>query len=387
MSAIDREVLDLLTERPQLLRLATAVADLRAPIAKQRRRRYRVGAMALAAVGLAVALVALPDRGPGALDRALAAISSGPVIHAVVERSSPDSVVVHLTTGQARERIHAIEYWYDRERSLLRTRLSTDGQVLTEIVETPTGSDSDLGHYPGGIAAQLDPALAGFVTRYREALANGTAEIVSRDGDITTIRISLGPGTTEDVSVDSDSYRPILLAYRRHGEVMQSWRVASIEAIERSPTFFAKPKRAEPRPTGGGEIASREVSLDEASNALERRPVWLGKTFRNLPLSGAILSVDRALYTDGTSHEGKRLTLRYGQDDPLVIGQAASVAGSYQLGFNDGGDPPAPEDSLVLERSGGIWTGELIKDGLFLSLRASDRDTIVAAAKALTDIA
>jgi hypothetical protein len=387
MSTLDAEVLDLLRDRPDLLRLATAVADLKPSTAARPRRVYKIAIAAGIAMLLAAgALVAWPDRGPGVVDKALAAVSTGPVIHAVVERSSPDNLVVNLATGLARERIHAIEYWYDRERSILHTRLLTDGKMLTEIVETPTGSDSDLGHYPGGIAAQLDPALAGFVTRYRDALAKGAAEVVSRDGDVTIIRISLGPGATEDVGVDSDSYRPISLTYRHQDQVMQTWRVASIEAVDRDSRFFAKPKRSAPRPTGGGEIASQSIAPTDAATALERPSLWLGQTFRNLPLTDAIVSLDRADYTDGSTHEGKRLVLRYGGEDPLTIGQAASVAGSYQLGFNDGGDPPAPQGSLVLERTGSVWTGELVRDGIYLSLRSSDRDLILDAARALTEM-
>ncbi|HEX9380106.1 MAG TPA: hypothetical protein VF891_01295 [Gaiellaceae bacterium] len=396
MSTIDTEILDLLRDRPDLLRLATAVAEAGRPP----RRILRVSVAAtVTAIAAAVALVtAWPNGGPNVVDRALAALSTGPVIHAVVERSSPNNLVVDLATGDARERIHTIEYWYDRERSALHTRLLTDGKMLTEIVETPTGSDSDLGHYPGGIAAQLDPALAGFVTQYREALADGTAKIVGHNGDVTLIRFSTGYGGTEDVGVDGASYRPLFFTYNHEGQPGQRWRVATIDSIARDPADFAKPELSAPRPTGAGGNRTEPIEPAQAANALGRPPVWLGETFRDLPLTGVALATDETTYTDGTKTPGRWLVLTYGKTDAIVIGEAASVAGSYQLGFNDGGDPPAPEGSIVLEGDQRIvvppgsapppveWSGRLIRKGLYIEIRASSRQLVLGVARALRDL-
>ena len=93
------------------------------------------------------------SRGPSVVDRALAAIGSGPVIHAVVEYSWPQDVVVNLATGAERERVHRYQFWYDESRRQLHSRVSADGGA---------GSDQ-LGEFD---SARLDPALAGFATRY-----------------------------------------------------------------------------------------------------------------------------------------------------------------------------------------------------------------------------
>jgi hypothetical protein len=367
-----------------------------------RRRRLRVAIVAaVAAVAVGVALVtSWPRGGPNVVDRALAALGTAPVIHAVVQYSSPNDVVIDLATGKVRERVHATEYWYDRERSVLHTRLLTDGKMLTEIVETPAGSDSDLGHYPGGIAAQLDPALAGFVTRYREALANGAAQIVGHEtvdgAEVTLLRIDLGHGTTEDVAVDGHSYRPLFFTYEHQRQIGPTWHVAEIESVGRDPSYFAKPERSEARPTGSGGSTSREITPREAASALERPSVWLGPSFDGLRLEQLTLAEDDVDYTDGTKHTGRRLELTYGgKSDPLVVGESASVAGSYQLGFNDGGDPPAPGGSLVLEANAGFvlpagsprppleWTGKLIRNGLYLEIRGPSREIVLAAARAL----
>jgi hypothetical protein len=416
MTAIDSELRELFRDRPELLRIATAIADTRS-VPRQRQRFLPLAvAAALVAIGVTIAvLVSLSGRGPGLVDRALAAIGTEPVIHAVVDYSSPDDVVVNLATGKSYERVHRTEYWYDRGRSLLHTRLTTDGKMLTEIVETPNGSDSDLGHYPGGIAAQLDPALAGFVTHYREALASGEAKIVGHeqvDGrEVTLLRITLDHGDSEDVGVDSTTYRPLFFRANPQPSVgivgnIPTWNVATIESLPRDPSYFAKPALSPPRPTGGGSGSTEELTPNEAAKALEQPALWVGARFGSLPLARIELEQVQTDYTDGSKHNGNKLELAYGDLRPngrlrasqpwLIIDQAATVAASYQLGFNDGGDPPAPAGSMVLEdnsifaRPGhpaiperAQWTGKLIRGEMYIELSASSRNLLLAAARAL----
>jgi len=416
VTAIDSELLDLLRDRPELLRVASAISETQ-PVGRRRRRLLRIAVVAaLAAVGVAVALVvSLSGRGPSLVDRALAAVGTEPVIHAVVDYSSPNDLVVNLATGKSYERVHATEYWYDPARSLLHTRLTTDGRMLTEIVETPTGSDSDLGHYPGGLAAQLDPALAGFVTHYREALASGEAKIIGHEEvagrDVTLLRITLDQGESEDVGVDSATYRPLFFRANPRPGVgivgsIPTWQVATIESLPRDPSFFAKPALSPPRPTGGGSGSAQEQTPAQAANAIERPALWVGSRFNDLPLARIELQQVQTEYTDGSKHNGNKLEFTYGDLGPtgrlrgsqpwLIVAEAASVAASYQLGFNDGGDPPAPEGSMVLEDNSifagpghpaiperAEWTGKLIRNGMYIELSASSRDLLLAAARAL----
>jgi hypothetical protein len=122
VTAIDSELLELFRDRPELLRIATAIADTRS-VPRQRRRFLRLAVVAaLVAIGVTIAVVvSFSGRGPGLVDRALAAVGAEPVIHAVVEYSSPNDVVVNLATGRSYERVHRTEYWYDGGRSLLHT--------------------------------------------------------------------------------------------------------------------------------------------------------------------------------------------------------------------------------------------------------------------------
>ena len=208
---LDAEVIELLRDSPELLAIADAITATQAAPAT-RRRATRLAAVA-AVLGLAVALALVsPWSGRGSLvDRALAAIGSGAVIHVVEKRDLSDQTLVDLRTGAESPVAQTRELWFDGERGLLRSVQRVGGAVTGEVLETPKGSWTESGrvYTCAWIAAHpveatkarvscnpsgqngtmprrvpeprpdLDPALAGFVTGYREALANGTA---TRDG-------------------------------------------------------------------------------------------------------------------------------------------------------------------------------------------------------------
>ncbi|MDX6514070.1 MAG: hypothetical protein QOE36_3574 [Gaiellaceae bacterium] len=399
----DRELLDLLGEHPELLAVADALSVTQRP---RRRIPRRVVATALvAAAALAVALVApWQDRGPSVVDRALAAVGPGPVVHAVVEYSWPRDVIMNISTGQERQRVRRTEYWYDAERKELHTRLITDGMQITEIVETRTHAWSDIGDFPTqGFEPQLDPALAGFVTGYRKALASGEAKIVGDtrvDGrDAKVIRIPIVRGNAvEEVVVDAHSYAPIRFHATYPGQRRSpDWRVVTIESLQRDPSFFAHPAQSAPRPTGGSATEGREISLADAHGVLGRAPLWLGATFGNAKIESVQLGPVTAELTDGTKVDGSVVRITYANG--ARVSQAIDPAGAYALGMDDGGDPPAPPGSMAVTsdaaaaaagtrppsvHGGGHWQAELRLDGVWLTLDASSREQLLAAARALT---
>src|SRR5688500_1867670 len=124
--AVDRELLESLQDRSDLVAVADAIADTQRPRAARRLSR-RTALVAAAAVVAAVAALAAPwgERGPATVERALAALGSGPVLHAVVEYTGED-VVIDLATGRERPFVHRAEYWYDAERQFFRSTLSND---------------------------------------------------------------------------------------------------------------------------------------------------------------------------------------------------------------------------------------------------------------------
>jgi hypothetical protein len=171
-----------------------------------------------------VAGLAAPWReSPLATERALAALGDQPVVHAIVEDSSPRETVIDLASGRERLGAHRSGYWYDDERELLRVRLSLGGKLLpgAEYLHSPEGFFTDLGFRRGQARPpRLDPALEGFASRYREALDRGEATVVGedvvdgREAVILLFSLNRGPSGEqiyEDVAVDADDYRPLPL--------------------------------------------------------------------------------------------------------------------------------------------------------------------------------
>ncbi|MDQ3874147.1 MAG: hypothetical protein M3322_01155, partial [Actinomycetota bacterium] len=287
------------------------------PSRAARTRRRALAALTTGAVAIAAAVVGVTtpwhDSNPFRLERALAVIGSGPVIHAVVETSAPGAVVVDLRSGAERPRMQRNEYWYDRQRAALRTRLSIDGMFLSEVVETPEGADADVGHIGNGgrYRPQLEPALSGFVTRYRSALRGGQADVIGEttvDGrEAVLLRITgldadvLPRGGYEQVTLDADTYRPLTFQYfEASGLKSVLWRVVAIESLPRDPSLFAKPALSSPRPTASdGGVGGRGVTVDEAKDALGRTAVWAGRETGGLPLIRQRLVTSEVRWTDG----------------------------------------------------------------------------------------
>jgi hypothetical protein len=383
----DPEVVELLREEPELLALADAMA------ATQRvRRRVPMRVPALAAAVLAAAAVALlapwGGSGPDIVEDALAAIGTGAVVHAAVEYRTDDSIV-DLDTGKSTPRVRRTEYWYDAERQLLHTKLFTDGVQITEIVEGPQMAHSDIGSFEtNGFSPQLDPALAGFATGYREALEDGTAREVGKTKiglrEVTLLAFQRGTREVLTVAVDDDSGRPVRFwSIYPGGRRSPDFDVVELETLGRSPTLFERPELSPPRPTAGSGQEGRPIAIEEAAAALGAQPVWLGPSFRGRTLESIERSPVTAELTDGTRVEGVVLRFTYGRTRVSV---AKTAAGAYALGMEDGGDPPPAPGSVALMRpSGGPrdWSGELRSNSLYVAISAPTSTEVVDAARGL----
>ena len=122
-------------------------------------------------VAAAVALLLVAPwqgRGPSVVDRALAVVGSGPVIHAVLEQPSP-AVTVNLATGEEQALVSRVELWYSEQPRELRRRVTVAGELASDFLSTH------------GFMSLPDPALTEFATGYRAALAEGRAHVV---GDV-----------------------------------------------------------------------------------------------------------------------------------------------------------------------------------------------------------
>lgn len=353
----DPEILELLHDEPELLAIADAIAVTQ----KRRRLLPFVALPAVAAVAASVALVLVaPWQAPSLVDRALAAVGGGPVLHAVVEYSWPQDIVVNLATGAERERVHRYEYWYDEQRSALRVRVSTDGGPGVDYVGRGEG-------------AELDPALSGFATQYRAALESGNA--TATDGRLDFAMN--GSEAVQSVVLNPATGTPIRF-YTTYpgGRRSPEWHVVTIESVPREDADFREPPG--PRCCTGEVSEAGEVSLADATSALGRElPRLPGRSPESVELSRTTVSL-----SDGRSFKGVLVRLTYGE---LSVWAERDPTGNVVGLLRDEETyPNPPRGSVVLrgdDRQG--WETELRDDDLAIRIHAPTKQEVLAAARGL----
>ncbi len=344
----DRELVELLAGEPELLAIADALVVTLGPeytahrqAAALRRRAKRLAPLAatLAAV-VALLLVAPWQRGPSLVENALAAIGSGPVLHVVIEQAQPDESLRDLATGRVLPRPIRTEIWFDSSRDLKQTVTTLDGRVLDETLETKDGGWSrggriytcawiaghpveatkagvscnpsgDNGTTPRTVPEQpptVDAALAGFIDRYRSALASGGATRV-REGTlygraVTWLRIGRENGS-ERVAIDVDTYEPVAIEPEN-----AAWRLRVVEAetVGFDPARFAKPASV-PAQLGGDVTSETPTDVGNASEILGAPAVWLGRKWDGLRLV-SVTRQERTIRAVGGSSETDVPTLK-----------------------------------------------------------------------------
>jgi hypothetical protein len=382
------------------------------PRASRRTSRRRLGVVALSGAAAAVLALLLASpwegRSPLATERALAALGDRPVIHAIVENLRPHATIVDLASGVERQQLLRTEYWYDEERALLRTRLSIDGHLLTELLQTREAALSDLGPLPGNAAEpRLDPALAGFASRYREALESGTAEVAGDayldDRRVILLRFTLpspqeGQPLNEEVAIDAESFRPLRFRFHYGADASPWSRVLSIETLEREDGQFTPPQpRPEPRPRRATGLDERTLTPDEAHNVLGRSALWPGADVEGIALTEIELMKVTTEWSDGRETQAKALVLQYGEGrraDPsgrwLVVTEGTSAEiprfGTFGATPLDVGELRLVGLDSGLGEGRKMWFGSLERDGLYFAFESPHRDLVLAAARALTPI-
>lgn len=296
--------------------------------ARGRRRRLSSVAVAaaVAAAAVAVLLVSPWSAGGGLVQRALAAVGTGPVLHVVfTEQPGPPGWygAVSLPSGTPLpDPTFREEVWYDQSRSLENTITSLpSGQVLYQWVKTPQGDfDSSGGRLTNGIkmehgratpwvgpAASLEPALSGFVDRYRAALASGRATRTGTgrlDGHhVIWLRIAADPAhyyPAMDVAIDASTYAPVVV--RTVGSDPVQLDVSEIGTQAYDPSLFAPPP-VDYRPVSSSTGATTPIDATQAPGVLGGRAVWLGQSWNGYQLVG----VEQEPLTDGYApRSGKR---------------------------------------------------------------------------------
>jgi hypothetical protein len=390
------ELVELLADDPELLALADAIASTRA--GRRRHRAARIVVAAAAAAALAALAVSSPWQGssrPSLVDRALAAIGSGPVIHAVLEHERPDAqVAVDLATGRERQLPVTTEIWFDDERKLEHSIFRIDDQLKYESLQTRTRLVTRQGSLPSAAAPWLDPALREFVDGYRSALSSGRA---TRDGTgvvdgrpVTWLRFALERRGYERVAIDAQTSLPVRV--ETYGDGPPSvYEVRRIEALPEGRGDFTRPRIDTPI----AESYRRLPAHIEPGAATRVLPgaLAVGDSFRGLSL---VKVVETKLSTTfkPDEHVSPRLTkgleFDYGTDvfrgdEPFVV--VAETTGPQPQ--NGWGDAPIPrrnevvvgEDTVMLVRP--HWIGLTVKDGIYVTILAPNRELVLAAARAL----
>jgi hypothetical protein len=269
------------------------------------RGRVRPARLALVAAAVAFAVVfalAWPFRaqqGP-LLERALAAVGDGPIVH-VVLRGDWGGTLVDLRSGERTPVYGENEYWWNSEHPRIHFISRLGGVVQYDDLSIPREPPAEI------VALGRD---------YRKALEDGTARVAdegSIDGEPVawvTIRSRLLPDVADgkdhewaqQVAVSRRTFKVVALREARDGEPIpiSRERVLEAEFLPKGSGNFARP--AQPSLEGRGfSQGRRPLPLEQASSLLGREPLWLGREYHGLALAQVLRE---------TTQSGKRPEIR-----------------------------------------------------------------------------
>jgi hypothetical protein len=253
----------------------------------RRRRPVLVGSLAgiaAAAAALFVLVLFQPWSTDSRtfLERALAAVDDGPVIHAVL-RGDWGGTNVNLETGE-RTPVHGEnEIWYDAERRRIRVASRLGDTVIHENVYEKDSASPEL------IALGRD---------YKAALESGSARTAGEDvidGERVTWVVVLarmlphGDGKlrewTVQVAVSNDTFKPVATQdFVDGGKAGRGslQRVIKVEALSRSEVDFGGLSSPIEGPFNAGEDP---LTREAVAGVLGRTGVWLGEEHAGLRLA------------------------------------------------------------------------------------------------------
>jgi hypothetical protein len=381
MSIRDPEVLEALREEPELLAIADAVKDTQ-PLPSSFRGPAVSRWVALVAVGVAalVAVLLWPSGGEKSpiIDRALAAIGDGPVLHLVV-RTPTGQEVVNVNTGRTTVPTVEVETWSDRSLKRFHLLMRENGRVIGEVL-FPQHRTKDM-----ELNAN-DPAYAALWSGYTDALTSGKAKIMgegSVDGH-PVYWLSFG-SPRDEVAVDRRTYKPVVFWSTSASGRRSDSRVLLARTEPSSASAFERRTSAPSPLEGGSSFSSGETGPVAPSN---RGQPWLlaGSTIAGLKLNGV-----NATQTTSGRNTSNGFQLVYGSEGgfgkkSLTIDEAKRPGdpsewkgipdGFMRLSFGEGSDND--------NRAYTIWTGNLVQNGVYVTITTSvSRAAVLEAARAL----
>ncbi len=358
---LDNEVVELLRDEPELLAIADALKATGSPVRHRRLPRRPLALVAvLAAVAVALVFI-FASSSPTLVDRALAAVGNRPLIRGEFERTLPNDHVIDLQSGATSVSTVKVTAIADENTGLLRVRVAHNGVQVSD--------DSASTGIPAQ-AAGVDRLLASFVRDYRHALRT-RAVTAQQVGSTNTLRLEKA-----QVAVElADNAKPRRIS--GGGE----WRVLSVVSVANRQLLG--PRRRQPGVARGDVVSRSPLAPTDARAALGGRAVL--PTLSGLALRGAFGETLRSV-TPQASRRSRGLRLEFaGGGHRLVISEALQpeaaygfAEGRYTFDFN-----PVPTGAIDVNGRAGAWIGQMKLGGVFVTLRADDREVLLAAARAL----
>jgi hypothetical protein len=382
MSIRDPEVLEALRDQPELLAIADAVEETqRLPTPSRRRLVSRSAALVAVGAAVLVAVLLWPSgsgRNP-VLDRALAAIGDGPVLHLVV-RIPAGEELIDLGTGRTIVPKMEIESWSDRSLERFHFLIRENGRVIGEVLlpqDRTKGMHVDAN----------DAAYTALWSGYREALRSGKAKIV-REGSVDgnpVYWLSFG-SQRDEVAVDRETYKPLVFRSTSMGGRHTDSRVLLMRTEPFTASAFERRSSA-PSPLDAGSSFSSG----------ESGPVSPGKTGQPWLRAGAtIAGLD---FTDvnqtQTTTDGKTIN-----GFQLLYGSESGFGDEHSLTIDEAKRPEdsaawkgIPEGFIRISTGEGsdqsqhaftMWTGYLVRNGVYVTITTGvSREAVLEAARAL----
>jgi hypothetical protein len=352
-------------------------------------------AVATGVVALVALFVVAPWQGServGVLERALAAVGDGPVLHLVL-RNEWSGTLVDLDSGERKSLYSETEMWIDPERGFVTVDRFGGVPSARHVAMTD----------------QIERPFAIAASDYHDALESGRAKVVG-DGVVDGIPVywieveHVRPSDAGhpldwslEVGVSKENYRPVHIREMRDGAPYgKGTRVLLAEQLPAGSGDFS------PAPLPGPglisyEVSRPEISRAEASAIVGGHAAWLGPEFDGLPLGGISELTLRTLSPADTvtSIETKGVRTVYGSrltfdglptsTPNLLIEQTTrSVHPLLDYGI---GKYEVPEGHAVLLGGGGDGRAYVGFEGtvVLITAHAGERSTdlALAAARAL----
>ena len=378
-----------------------------------RRDLARRGTLVLAAAAAVFAAVMLwpTSASQSVLQRALAAIGDGPIIH-VVYQPEPDSAFVDLATGKYTPILG------QRDEYLSPSGALRIGAGADHVVFPPGKLSAD--------EQQTDTILLG---GYRMALESGQAILSGLESfrgqavywaqfkgqslpDVSDHRNHLW---SYEVAIDAKSFKPVYVRHERDnkpvpitGETILLLETLPAGSVDFTPTPKEKPRIE----VEGGTTYSQprdllsQIGTDEGARALGATPLWLGPSYQGKPLS--YLSAGDVFWGSPDSPTtSPAIELCYGEKIVTVTGRFREKVTYTATSCGKPGDgsvfleeatsptenfrwPVGPTGKLGLDVPSGsalVYLGApeamVVIDGVYVHIDAATQQDALAAARAL----